>query len=84
MIVCGITVDKKLSFRQEIDIIPIFNFFDRQTDRPTDRQNDRQTDTVRYRSDYTSLKNLRNSKIEPYFSIGCVYMHSSQPCIEKN
>ena len=60
MIVCGITVDKKLSFRQEIDKIPIFNFFDRPTDGPTDRQTDRptdrQTDTVRYRSDYPSLK----------------------------
>ena len=44
MIVCGITVDKKLSFRQEIDKIPIFNFFDRPTDGPTDRQTDRQKD----------------------------------------
>ena len=43
-----ITVDKPLSLSQAIDIIANFDFF---------WQADRQTDTVRYRSDYLSLKN---------------------------
>ena len=58
MIVCGITVDKTLSFRQEIDIIPIFNFFDRPTDRPTDRQ----TDIATYRAAIAAKKKKKERK----------------------